>query len=717
MKANALTIGGWAVSPICGMQGHGDRSTPNLGSALSPEMNPWNTTVLELFSENVQRAPNSIALADGQQSLTYAQLWNFADAFRARLVGQGVKPGDMVAISASRSPATVAAILGIVMAGGCYVPIDIEEFPVSALSRIAGLEGLRHWIADAKAREKSCPVLWEGRGDLPKDVTPCSLVSYCCNPLSCWCSVLPLEKVLCPVGNDLAEIPRTAIDGDSPLYVMFTSGSTGEPKGVVVPNRAVVRLVSDQQFIEFDSAQTFLLHSPLSFDASTLEFWGSLLHGSRLVVAPGRSLGLDDYTNLILQQGVTTLWLTAAMFHLAAEHTPEIFAPLSQLVFGGDVISPRHVERIRNLYPALRMVNGYGPTENTTFTCCYVVPPDYRAEGTLPIGSPIAHTTVQILDADRKPLPAGQPGELAAGGAGVALVYLGLPEATAERFIPDPCSKQPGAMLYLTGDRAVERTDGTFEFLGRMDRQVKIAGRRVELVAVENALSASPLVADAAAVVLTVPSGEKQLVACVALANPVQNAEATLRGWLQARLSRTSIPQHWLFLERLPINVNGKLDRSGLQTFCEMRLMGSNLDSPTPAVTQQNEAAAESKGAADGNNIMAHLQKMWATLLGRAAVGADENFFDLGGTSLLLIEMHARLHAEFASTPSLVDMFAFPTSRSLAARLGAGPQQRAETGAGELRGQRQRAAILARCPGMNASKTPALGIAREDGTR
>ena len=223
------------------------------------------------------------------------------------------------------------------------------------------------------------------------------------------------------------------------------------------------------------------------------------------------------------------MWLTAAMFHLAAEHTPELFAPLRQLVFGGDVISPRHVERIRSLYSRLRMVNGYGPTENTTFTCCYVVPREYRAEGTLSIGRAIAHTTVHILDTERNELPAGMPGELATGGAGVALGYLGRPEATVEKFLEDPFSDRPGALLYLTGDRAVARLDGTIEFLGRIDRQVKIAGHRVELAAVENALSASPLVADAAVVVLAVPSGEKQLVACVALASPAQNAEATLR--------------------------------------------------------------------------------------------------------------------------------------------------------------------------------------------
>jgi amino acid adenylation domain-containing protein len=692
VNPNVLTIGSCEGSTGRSLHGSADLAR-NRDFAPISDKNSWNRTVLELFSESVHCAPNSIALDDTQQTITYAELWNFAAAFRARLVAQGVKPGDLVGIAAGRSVATVATILGIVMAGGCYVPVEIKEFSASVLGQIRKSTGLRTWIADAKARQTADPVLWEG------------------------CSVISLEEIACPAGDDPAEIPTVAIHSESPLYVMFTSGSTGLPKGVVVPHRAVVRLVVGQQFIEFDSTQTFLLHSPLSFDASTLEFWGSLLHGSRLVLAPGRSLGLDDYTQTILQQGVTTLWLTAAMFHLAAEHTPEMFAPLSQLVFGGDVISPRHVERIRKLYPTLRMVNGYGPTENTTFTCCYQVPREYRAEGTLPIGLPIAHTTVHILDMEHEPLSTGQPGELAAGGAGVALGYLGQPEATAERFIPDTFSRQPGAMLYLTGDRAIEHPDGTIEFLGRIDRQVKIAGHRVELAAVENALSASPLVADAAVLVVTVPSGEKQLVACVALTAPTQNAEAALREGLQTRLSRTSTPQHWIFLERLPINANGKLDRSALQAICETRLPNSVVGQPIPAVTANHETVAETSAAENENQIMMRLQQMWATLLGRTAVEADENFFDLGGTSLLLIEMHAKLAAQFTSTPSLVDMFAFPTSRILAGRLFAGQQTNGKNGAAEIRGQRQRAAMLARRPAMNALKTPPVNAAREDGLR
>jgi len=692
VKANALIIGRDEGTPNRDKREQVDRSIP-AGNAVSAEASPSSSTILQLFSAVVHRAPSSIALADAQQSLTYAELWNYADAFRARLVAAGMKPGDRVGVAATRSVGTVAAIVGIVMAGGCYVPMDVKEFSAAVLSQIRESSGIRFWVADEKTRQIADSAPWAE------------------------CFLMAIEEIAVPSGTVPVAIPSIQLDGESPLYVMFTSGSTGLPKGVVVPHRAVARLVTGQDFIEFDAVQTFLLHSPLSFDASTLEFWGSLLHGSRLVVAPSRSLGLDDYTQLILQQGVTTLWLTAAMFHLAAEHTPELFAPLRQLVFGGDVISPRHVERIRTLYPALRMVNGYGPTENTTFTCCYVVPKDYRAEGTLPIGRAIAHTTVHILDADHISLPMGEPGELATGGAGVALGYLGRPEATAEKFIADPFSIRPGALLYLTGDRAVALPDGTIEFLGRIDRQVKIAGHRVELAAVENALSASPLVADAAVVVLKVPTGEKQLVACVALASPTQNAEATLRALLQARLSRTSTPQHWIFLDRLPINANGKLDRSALQTLCETRLIAANPEHSKAAPKPQESAAARRESTADETKTIAYLQGMWASLLGRTAVAADENFFDLGGTSLLLIEMHARLHTEFASTPSLVDMFTYPTSRSLAARLCAGQSTKAQAGAGELRGQRQRAAMLARRPGMQAHKTSSPNVAREDGTR
>ncbi len=665
------------------------------GFALPSSDRRLRSAVIDRLRNTVHRNSGAIATLDAGGPLTYAQLWNFADGFRRRLVAQGVQPGDMVGIATGRSVATVAAILGVVMAGGCYVPMDLEDLPIALAGRLVEEHSLRHWIVDADARQ-SHGALWKA------------------------CSVLPLEEVSCPGDSELAEIPSVPVCGDSPLYIMFTSGSTGVPKGVVVPHRAVARLVTGQTFLEFGPQHTFLLHSPLSFDASTLELWGSLLHGGRLVVAPKGKLGLDDYGQLLRDQSVTTLWLTAAIFHLAAEHAPEMFAPLRQLVVGGDVVSPRHVKRVRDLYPALHMVNGYGPTENTTFTCCYVVPEHYRAEGSLPIGSPIAHTTVHILDAQLQPVPEGEEGELVTGGEGVALGYLAQPDATAERFVRDPFSSDPGARMYRTGDRVRLRKDGAIEFLGRIDRQIKIAGHRVEVAAIESAIADFPLVADAVVVVLTPASGEKQLAACVVLRKPQGNAETSLREWLRERLSSASIPSHWLFVEQLPINANGKVDRAALQALCEDHFLRSSLD----LQEQPHAASGNRSGGLDAAGTLNYLRELWGRLLGRESIAADENFFDLGGTSLLLIEMHARLKAQFTEVPSLVEMFDFPTPQTLAARLNREQpktiQTNTEATAVEERGQRQRAAMLARRMAAAASKETSRGgkasaSARKDG--
>lgn len=676
-----------------------EKSSPGISPAINPAIDPWKTTVLELFRNAVYRTPHAVAISDGRTSLTYAQLWNFAAAFRDRLAAQGIRAGEMVGLAADRSIQTVAAILGIVQAGACYVPLNLQEFPASILVPLVDQTGLRHWIADATARQSRDFSL------LAKGV------------------VIPLESVSRPaadppVSDQPVSIPEAAIQPDSPLYVMFTSGSTGLPKGVVVPHRAVVRLVSGQNFMRFGPEQNFLLHSPLSFDASTLELWGSLLHGSRLVVAPSGRLGLDDYARIIREQGVTTLWLTAAMFHMAAEHTPEMFAPLNQLLFGGDVIAPHSVEQVRGLYPALHMVNGYGPTENTTFTCCFVVPPEYRVEGSLPIGSPISHTTVYVLNPEGGEVEPGEEGELVTGGAGVALEYLAQAEASAERFVLDTFSAKPGTKLYRTGDRVRQRKDGVVEFLGRFDRQVKIAGHRVELDAIESILASSPLVAEAAVVVLTPPAGEKQLAAGIVLTSNTQAAESQLREWLQDRLSSISIPQHWFFLERLPMNANGKLDRNALRTQCEALLQSrAAIDGEKPVSTASHAPLEneEEQDALSAPAIMQFLQQLWARLLGRNAIGSDESFFDLGGTSLLLIEMHSRLRARFIAVPSLVDMFAFPTPRLLAKRLAAGREAEHKVASADQRGQRQRAALLAR-RGVSASRIDVPQIAK-DGTR
>jgi amino acid adenylation domain-containing protein len=639
------------------------------------ELEPAESTVLQLFRDAMLRSRDSVAILDGKTSLSYTKLWNLAATIRARLAAQGVVPGDLVGIASPRSIHTVAAILGVIMAGGCYVPVDFEGLPEQVIEQLVIRNGIHHWIADREALKSHKSKTFLGH------------------------SALQLDDISCPEDQAPIDIPAVPINAESPLYVMFTSGSTGLPKGVVVPHRAVVRLVTGQNFLQFGPEHTFLLHSPLSFDASTLELWGGLLHGGRVAIAPCGRLGLAEYTELVAGLNVTTLWLTAAIFHLAAEHAPEMFLPLRQLIFGGDVIAPRPVERLRTLYPALHMVNGYGPTENTTFTCCFVVPANYRAEGSLPIGFPIAHTTVQILDENLKAVDAGEPGELVTGGAGVALGYLGDEGATAERFIAD---SSEGATQYRTGDRVRLRQDGAIEFLGRMDAQVKIAGNRVEVGAVEQAILSSPLVADAAVVVLHAAEREKQLVACVSVTGAAEKAEAQLRLWLGERLSRASVPQQWIFLDRLPMNANGKLDRTALRVRCEALFI---------AQTATVAAPKQGGGTLDRTAIEVYLQQLWMSLLNRASVGLDENFFDLGGTSLLLIEMHARLKAQFARTPSVVEIFSLPTPRALAERLDAAGELPRVSNAAEDRGQRQRAAMLARRPAANAARIANVDVA------
>ena len=306
-----------------------------------------------------------------------------------------------------------------------------------------------------------------------------------------------------------------AIGANDLAYVMYTSGSTGSPKGVMIPHRGIVRLVSGCNFVGLGPDEVILHLAPLSFDASTFELWGALLNGGKLVIVPAPHPSLDDIAEAIRVNGVTTLWLTAGLFHLMVESRLDGLQPLRQLIVGGDVLSPPHIAKALKALPSCRIINGYGPTENTTFTCCYTIPQNPPPSGPIPIGSAIQNTTVYVLDADRRPVPVGEEGELYAGGAGVALGYLNQPELTAEKFIEDAFAPQTGARLYRTGDRVRQRPDGIIEFLGRVDRQIKLSGKRIELDAIEADLRSEETVQDAAVIACVDPAGRRSLAAFV----------------------------------------------------------------------------------------------------------------------------------------------------------------------------------------------------------
>ncbi len=384
-------------------------------------------------------------------------------------------------------------MLAILKAGGVYVPLD-PAHPAERLAWMAADSGVALLVVE------------EGLAGLP---------------------ALPPEiaRLMVRADGELVAGERTDGEVDDPLpavqadagnlaYVMYTSGSTGRPKGVEVTHRGVTRLVRGTGYARFGPEEVFLQLAPAAFDAATFEIWGALLNGARLALLPVQAPSAEELGAAVAREGVTTLWLTAGLFHSLVESRPEALRGVSQLLAGGDVLSAAHVRRALAALPGTTLINGYGPTENTTFTTTHPLRDPAEVGETVPVGRPIANTTVHLLDGDLRPVPAGVAAELYTGGDGLARGYRGRPELTAERFVPDPLAASPGERLYRTGDLARWRPDGVLELLGRRDRQVKIRGFRVEPGEVEAALLSHPEIA-AAAVVARQEADGKALIAYV----------------------------------------------------------------------------------------------------------------------------------------------------------------------------------------------------------
>lgn len=436
--------------------------------------------VHEIFAEQAARNPHAIAAVCEDRKLTYDELNRRANQLAHFLRSRGAGPETPVGICVERSLEMLVGLLGILKAGGAYVPLD-PSYPDERLAFMLADSGIRIVLAQDHLSQRFSDV---------------DLIS---------------------LNNDASseENPENLCTPANLAYVMYTSGSTGVPKGVSIPHRAVVRLVKETDYARFDREQVFLQFAPLSFDASTFEIWGSLLNGARLAVMPPGSASLAQLGSAVERYGVTTLWLTAGLFHQMADAELEKLSGLKQLLAGGDVLSPAHVEQVARELDHCQLINGYGPTENTTFTCCYPVKPDETFDGSVPIGFAISNTQVFILDEAMQPVVDGEPGELYIAGDGLARGYLNDAALTAERFVPHPFSPAPGARLYRTGDSVRHFGDGPIEFLGRLDQQVKIRGYRIELGEVESALAQHPAVRES--IVLARPDGHgnKRLVAYV----------------------------------------------------------------------------------------------------------------------------------------------------------------------------------------------------------
>lgn len=590
---------------------------------------PRNASVHSLFEEQVSATPDAVALVlpgqsgDPARTMSYRALDQRADAIAAALPSRGAKPGDFVAVLMDRSAEMVASFLGILKAGCAYLPLD-PSYPEARLDFM---------VADAQPSVLLTQSHFIGRVKVDAART----------------FVVDGAQAMAP--GVAALVPRAA---DAPAYVIYTSGSTGRPKGVVVPHRGVVRLVRGTSYTRLDSSRVLLQLAPTSFDAATFEIWGALLNGGRCVLYPESGApDLGRLQTVIAETGVTTMWLTASLFNMIIDAAPMALAGVDEILAGGEALSVAHVRKAYELLPHVQLINGYGPTESTTFACCYRIPRGFPADWrSIPIGPPIANTSVLLLDERHGLVAPGEIGDLYIGGDGLALGYLNRPELTAERFIRNPFG-EANERLYVTGDRARLLPDGAIEFHGRLDDQIKIRGHRVELGEIETALRDHAAVGNAV-VVLRDEGADKTLAAFYTVHTDASAPGLSeLHGHLAARLPDYMIPSRFVRVEQIPLTPNGKADRAALPALSRER-----PDLETPMTTPRTPVEQW---------IAGH----WRELLNLDEVGVHDRFFELGGTSILALRLLSRLSQDAnAQLPTLL-LFRAPTIAEMATILDA----------------------------------------------
>jgi amino acid adenylation domain-containing protein len=434
--------------------------------------------------------------------------------------------------------------------------------------------------------------------------------------------------------------------------VIYTSGSTGLPKGVMVEHRNVLRLVINNYYARIAATDCVAHCANPAFDASTWEIWSALLNGAKLLVIP-QSVLLDSqcFNRALIDGGVTALWLTVGLFNQYADVIDAALGRLQYLLIGGDALDPRTVARIlSNGHPPRHLINGYGPTETTTFASTFEIHRVADDDRSISIGRPIANTKIYILDARGEPVPIGVAGEIHIGGAGVARGYLNRPESTAQRFVNDPFSDDLDARMYKTGDLGRWRSDGNIEFLGRNDFQVKVRGFRIELGEIEARLVAGPGVHEAVVLAREDSAGGKRLVAYVTEHPGAELSPTLLRGQLSTVLPEYMVPSAFVILKTFPLTPNGKLDRNALPAPDQTAVASAGYQAP---VGQLEQAIAQ----------------IWQTLLGLPRIGRDDNFFELGGHSLAALRLTARVASTFGVKIGVAALFASPTLRAFAIRV------------------------------------------------
>ncbi len=622
----------------------------------------WNETVTvyphdrplhELFAAQLAAAPDKAAVVYGDTSLTFRELDRRANLVARYLQSAGVGPEVLVGVYMERSADLVVALLGIIKAGGAYLPLDVD-YPAERLAFMLH-DGRAQVLLTQESLAGTLPAV-QAAGSQPLTVLRMDTDS----------------RLL----DAQADTPPTCHATPANLaYVIYTSGSTGIPKGVAIPQRAISRLVFNTNYVELGPADRIAQASNASFDAATFEIWGALLRGATLVgVSKDTTLSAHDFARFLREKRISVLFLTTALFNYMAAAAPDAFATLDHLLFGGEAVDVRWVRHVLQHGPPARLLHVYGPTESTTFASWHRVTEVADNAATVPIGQPLSNTEIYVLDRWLQPVPVGVTGELCIGGDGLATGYLHRPELTAEKFVPNPfapderrTTKDEGkrlsaadrpssivhrpssARLYRTGDLVRRLPDGAIEFLGRIDQQVKIRGLRIEPGEIEAVLAQHPGLRQV--FIMVREDGERRIVAYVVVQPGAAITVSDLRAHLKTRLPDYMVPAQFVFMDALPLNPNGKVDRRAL---------------PAP---EQARPDLERTYVAPRSPVERFLVQKWQEVLGIERIGVFDNFFELGGNSLQAAVLTNRMQEELGATAHVRALFMAPTIADLAMYL------------------------------------------------
>ena len=662
----------WTAGSLARMVGNfqtllaGAAAAPDQGIALLPILTPsearqildeWNDTstdyprgrcLHQLVEEQVARTPTAIAVTYGAHSLTYAELNQQANRLAHCLQGLGVGPEVLVAVYLERAPDLVVALLGIIKAGGAYLPLDID-YPT---------ERLAFMLQDGRV-----PVLLT-QASLADRLPAAGIKIIRMDAEREWLA-----------GFDDANL-TPAVTPANLAYVIYTSGSTGIPKGVSIPQNAITRLVVNTNYIDLGPADKIAQASNASFDAATFEIWGALLRGAQLIgVSKELALAPRAFAAFLREQGISTLFLTTALFNHIAAEAPDAFRTLAHVLFGGEAVDPRWVREVMQKGPPRRLLHVYGPTESTTYASWHLVREVPADAKTIPIGRPLSNTQIYVLDRYFQPVPVGVSGELCIGGDGLAVEYLHRPDLTAEKFVPNPFANRrisesanlasairhspfADSRLYRTGDLVRFLPDGNIEFQGRIDHQVKVRGFRIELGEIEAMLGRHPAVGQVFVMVRAdtggadrVTSSERRVVAYLVAKPGATLGAAELRTYLKEHLPEYMVPAAFVFMEAFPLNPNGKVDRKA-------------LPAPEPAALETDRSYVAPRTSAER-----FLVEKWQEVLGGVRIGVHDNFFEMGGNSLQAAVLVNRLTEELGVTAHVRALFMAPTVAELALYL------------------------------------------------